>query len=171
VIILLAYGFNLKRNFIFILLFAIPMLPVVSQQVMSNLSSLGGLFEKIDNFSDKDYNNTLVYIKVFILYFSLIFFYLYSAKSDLFDDHRFMFIYKVYLMVVVIVVFSLPVLLLSSRYLYYASAYLPVLFTFIFYEKKGMLSLEARFFGGGLIALCIGLFVYSFQSVRIQLGL
>lgn len=163
--------FKMKTSFLFLLIVLMPITPIISKFMLSNLSSLGGFFYKIESFSSNDYGNFLVYIKVLILYLSLVLFYFYGINSDLFNNYKFTFMFKVYLMIVAVVAFTLPVLLLSSRYLYYASAYLPILFTFILYQKKNVFSLEARFYVGFSMALTFGFFVYNFQSVRMQLGI
>ena len=163
--------FKAPLAFWFWLLVLIPLLPVVSQFLLGSIASLGGLFNKIESFSNKDYNNTLVYIKIAILYASLLLFYFFGVKRRLFTDKNFFFIFKVFLMIVFVISFTLPVLLLSSRYLYYASAILPILYTFILYHRPNILNLTSRYYVGLAVALVFGLFVYSFQSVRMQLGI
>lgn len=163
--------FKIPKAFWFWSLILVPFSPLVFLIMMDSITLLGPLFSKVESFSNKNYNNALVYIKVAILYISLLLFYFFGARRSLFEDERYFFIFKIFSLIVSVVVFTLPVLLLSSRYLYYASAFLPVLYTFVLYHKPNIFNLTTRFYMGFIVTLIFGMFVYSFKSVRIQLGI
>lgn len=170
-IVLLVRNVRIKNKYILLLILMLPFVPIVSQFFITNMASIGGVFQKIGSYANKDYSNTLVYIKVLILYFSLIVFYLMGIYKGAFEDRNYFFIFKLYLLIVIFVMFTLPVLLLSSRYLYYASALLPILYTFVLFQRPNIISLHARFYLGLVTSIVFGLFVYSFHSTRMQLGI
>lgn len=167
-VIFLARNVNVKERFYFVFISILPFLPFISNFI---LSGLGGHIQKIESFSTKEYSNTLMYLKLFILYISLLVFYFFGFYRKIFKDERYFFVFKVYFLLVAFVFFTLPVLLLSSRYLYYSSALLPILYTFINFHSPNIISVNARFYIGLLMSLIFGVFVYSFNSTRIQLGI
>lgn len=170
-IFLLVRNVRIKNKYIFLLILILPFVPIVSQFFIANLASIGGLFEKIESFGKKDYSNTLVYMKILILYFSLIVFNHMGIYKGAFKNENYFFIFKLYLLIVFLVMFTLPVLLLSSRYIYYASALLPILYTFVLFHRPNIISLHFRFYFGLVISVVFGFFVYSFDSTRMQLGI
>ncbi|MBR7889327.1 EpsG family protein [Marinomonas sp. A79] len=162
---------NINVRYVFFLILILPFVPIFSQFFLANLGVMGGFFQKIESFSSKDYNNNLVYFKVIILYFSLVVFYYIGRYRQAFNNDGYFFIFKVYMLIVFFVMFTLPVLLLSSRYLYYASALLPILYTFVLFHRPNIISIHARFYFGLLMSVVFGLFVYSFHATRMQLGI
>ena len=164
-------SFHLKSKHLHLVILITPFLPVFSDLFLSRLASIGGLFNKIESFSSKEYNNSLVYVKVLILYLSLIGFYYFGVFKKAFNNERYFFIFKIYLCLVVFVFFTLPVLLLSSRYLYYSSAMLPILYTYALYHQPNIVGKKVRFYFGLVFSILYGVFVYSFKSTRMQLGI
>lgn len=162
--------FHLKNKHLLVVLIVMPLIPFFSQYFISNFSVLGGVFQKIEKFSASDYGNHLVYIKVASLYLSLLLFFFLGVSRGAFLNFEFRFIFNVYAMMVFVCVVFLPILLLSSRYLYYASAFLPILYAFIFFQQPNLFGVNIRFFVGFGAALLYGFFVYSFESTRTQLG-
>lgn len=162
---------NPKDRYVLFLILILPFVPVVSQLFLTNIAAIGGFFQKIESFAAKEYTNNIVYIKVVILYLSLVIFYFIGRYKKAFKDEKYFFIFKVYMLIEFFVMFTLPVLLLSSRYLYYASALLPILYTFVLFHRPNIISLHARFYLGLVTSIVFGLFVYSFHSTRMQLGI
>lgn len=160
----------LNKN-IGILIFFLPVSPFFSDQLLSIFLAIGGIFQKIESFSEKEYDNSLVYIKVGVIYFSLILFYFMGKYRGLFLDSRYKFIFYIYLILVAVILFTLPVLLLSSRFLYYASALLPILYVFVLFHRRSLINLKVRVSLSMIITLLFGVFVYGFRSVRMQLGI
>ena len=163
--------FNLKRQHLFMVLLAIPFTPTISQTILTDFASFGGLFQKIETFSNTEYNNYLVYIKMIALYLSGVIFYFIGVHRGAFKNKEYNFIFKLYLLMLFFIFFTAPVLLLSSRYLYYASALLPILYTFVMFHNPNVLSAQGRLYLGLVASVIFGLFVYSFNSTRVQLGL
>ena len=160
-----------KGNYFFVLLIFLPLVPFLSQFFILNLAALGGLFQKIDTLSSKDYSNILVYIKVAILYASLCGFYYFGTRKQAFLNPEYLFIFRIYFFTVFVVFFTLPILLMASRFIYYASALLPILYTIVIFHRPNILSIGLRFFICFLMSLIFGIFVYSFNSTRLQLGI
>jgi len=160
-----------KNKFVFTLFLLIPFLPLLGSLLLSILASIGGLFHKIESFGDAEYNNKLVYIKAFLLYASAIIYFIYGKRYFLFQKIAFKYIFILYLLIVAFIFFTLPVLLLSSRFLYYASGLMPILFTFLFYSKKNIMNINYRYLIFFIISISYGYIVYNFPSVTMQLGL
>lgn len=157
-----------QTKFIYILL--VPLLAILGMLLLSSFAQLSGLFQKIQSFSEKDYNNTIVYIKVIILYGLLCLFYIYGKRFDVFKIYSYKYIFNVYLLVLSLVIFTLPVLLLSSRFLYFASGLVPILLVFIFYSKRNFFNIKIRYLFFITGSIIYGLFVYNYPSVSNQLG-
>jgi hypothetical protein len=168
-ILLIKYILN-KNKLIFIFLLAIPLLPILGSFLLGLFASLGGLFNKIESFGSKDYNNTLVYIKVVLLYMSAVLFYIYGKKYLLFNNINYKYIYMLYLLILGLIFFTLPVLLLSSRFLYYASGLMPILFASIFYSRQNIININYRYLIFIGMSITYGYVVYSFPSTKLQLG-
>lgn len=160
-----------KNKLIFVLILTLPLLPIFGNFLLSLFAFLGGLFNKIESFGEKDYNNTLVYIKVILLYASAVLYYIYGKKYQLFDNTNFKYIFIVFLLILALIFFTLPVLLLSSRFLYYASGLMPILFAFIFYSKRNIININYRYLIFIGMSIAYGYVVYNFPSTKIQLGL
>ena len=160
-----------KKTWYLWLLIFLPSLTVVSQLFIFSLSSLGGFFLKIEAFSNINYNNTLVYVKVFLIYLSAVFFYVIGSKFNMFSAPLYRFVFSIYVFSIAIVFFTLPVLLLSSRYLYYSSALMPILYTLFFFNKPNFFTVRTRFIVGFSAIFILGFVVYNFSSTRSQLGI
>jgi len=154
-------------NFIFF----IPLLPVFSPYLLRELGSLGGVFEKINSFSNIEYDNKVVYIKVFLLYMAVLLFALLGRRYKGFENASYLLIFEIYTLLVAVSFFTLPILILSSRYIYYASGLMPILFAFVLYQKNNLLDLHVRFGLFSIIVLFYASFVFSFNSIRLQLGI
>lgn len=170
-IILLVRNVRIKNKYILLMILMLPFVPIVSHFFILDLALIGGLFEKIESFANINYSNTLVYAKILILYFSLIIFYLMGIYNFAFEDGIYFFIFKLYLLIMFLLMFTLPVLLLSSRYIYYASALLPILYTFVLFRQSNIISINVRFGAGLVTSIIVGSFVFSFDSTRMQLGI
>jgi hypothetical protein len=156
-------------NFKYILL--LPLLIILGMIFLSSFAQLGGLFQKIQSFSEYNYNNDIVYIKVIILYGLLYLFYVYGIRFDNFKIYAYKYIFNIYLLILGLIMFTLPVLLLSSRFLYFASGLIPILLAFIFYSKRNLINIKVRYllFIYGLAIY--GLAIYNYKSITIQLGI
>ena len=152
-------------------LLILPLLPVVGYLLLGYISSFGGLFTKIQAFDVYGYKNNIVYLKVLILYLFLIIFYLYGKKYQKFNDFRYKYIFNIYLLSLSLVLFSLPVLLLSSRFLYYTSALMPILISFIYYSKYNLFSIHTRYLVLVSTSIMYGIFIYNHPSIVNQLGI
>jgi len=170
-IIVFLNSFKRSKTIAPIFPFLLPAVPLFSQFFLVRLSVLGGAFQRIETLSHLDYSNNLVYVKVAILYGSLVAFYIIGAKRNAFLNADYNFIFKVYFYSVLLVFFTLPILLLSSRFVYYSSSLLPILITYSIFNRKNILKLRSRVFLGLIAALIYGAFVYSFDSTRLQLGI
>lgn len=160
-----------KNKLILVLILTLPLLPIVGSFLLGLFASLGGLFNKIESFGELDYNNTLVYIKVVLLYASAILYYIYGKKYQLFENINFKYIFVLFLLILALIFFTLPILLLSSRFLYYASGLMPILFAFVFYSKRNIININYRYLVFIGISIAYGYVVYNFPSIKIQLGL
>jgi len=155
------------KYFILILIF----LPIMGSIALTYLNSLGGLFSKIHAMQEHNYTNNLVYIKIIILYICLIVYYVYGKKYLLFQNINYKFVFNIYLLILSIILFTSPILLLSSRFLYYDAALMPILFSFIFYSRYNIFQNNIKYFLTFILALIYGYIVYSFASVQVQLGI
>ena len=157
---------RIKLRYIILLLF----LPILGTMLLNSFAQLGGLFNKIQSFAHKDYNNNLVYIKVIILYIFIFIFYFYGKKLGNFKIYAFRYIFNLYLLIISLVLFTLPVLLLSSRFLYFASGLMPILLSFIFYSNRNLVNIKIRYLLFVTGAIFYGLAIYNYKSITMQLG-
>ncbi|EIJ34220.1 EpsG family protein [Thiothrix nivea] len=155
-----------NRSYFYILI--TPLVIAPAYYILPNLSNF---FSKIDTFSEKSYENALVYAKIFILYISLILFFYLGKKNNLFSIKKYSFLFKIYWLLVIFTFFTLPVLLLASRFLYYASALMPLLFTIVIFRSKSSLRISYRLFISFISTLIYGYFVYSYSSTQQMLGI
>jgi len=158
---------KIKLIYIILLLF----LPILGILFLSSFTQLGGMFDKIQSFSQQDYDNKVVYIKVVFLYTFLLIFYFYGEKLENFKIYAFRYIFNVYLLIVSLMLFTLSVLLLSSRFLYFASGLVPILLSFIFYSKRNLINIKMRYFLFVVGAIFYGLAIYHYKSITMQLGI
>ncbi|MEO3879137.1 EpsG family protein [Rheinheimera fenheensis] len=169
IIFSLLFPSSKKRYLLLVLL--VPILPVVGSFALSVFSSIGGLFSKIDSFAAKDYSNTLVYIKVAMLYGIVLFIGISGLRaSDSENNRTFKFLSDIYLYLTSVVFLTLPILLLSSRFLYYAGALLPVLFVHVFFSWKAF-NINIKAVLAAVFCFVFGYFVYFYKSTGMQLGL
>jgi len=169
-IILFVFYFHKKypdKKFIYLLL----LLPVIGKILFNSLASIGGLFHKIESLSNHAYNNNIVYVKMLILYIFLHIIYIYGKKFNLFHLFSFRFIYNIYFYLLSLILLTSPVLLLSSRFLYYTSALIPILLAYIFYSKRNFLNIYSRYIVFLIITIFYGIFVYNYKSTASVLGI
>lgn len=159
-----------SRSYLFLSI-ALPVLPIVGGVALSFLASFGGVLSKIDAFSDKEYSNTLVYVKGAVLYLCLLLFiFAKLRRGDVPFLSRFRFLSDVYLYLVSVTFLCFPVLLLSSRFLYYAGAMLPIMFVATFYYWRGFnINFKAVVFF--VCSVFFGFFAYFYKSTGMQLGI
>jgi hypothetical protein len=153
----------LKSNasfFTFLLL--LPVIYIFSTFVIVLLPSISPIFNKI---LGNSYINNLVYIKVFILYFFMIFSYMISKRYDFLNEPVFNYLFSIFSLLLVLVFFFLPVQLLASRFIYYASALMPLLIPFIMLEGA-FLNFQLRYAVLLLLSYIYGLLVYSSSSIQ-----
>lgn len=164
--ILINFNFSKRSYLIFI-----AILPLTSLFSSFLLKFAGGFTLKIDSLASQEYSNNLVYLKLALMYISSLLFYWFLSKVDEFKNDSYHFLMTVYVSALFMSFIFLPVLLVSSRYIYYASAFLPVLYSVMLCYKNNIFNVYARFFVGMLISFLFGIFVYSFDSTRAQLGI
>jgi hypothetical protein len=158
---------KIKLSYIFIL----PIIIVLGMFLLQSLGQFGGLFNKIQYFAHAEYNNKLVYIKVLIMYGFLFIIYLYGTKYNNFYNYNYRYLYNVYLLSLGLVFFTLPIIALSSRFLYYISGLMPILLTYIFYSKLNLFNLKIRYIFSVMLMLIYGIGIYNFPSIKMQLGI
>lgn len=151
-------------------LLLIPVLPLIFSKLMPIFSVAG--ITKVDAFYNYGYDNNLVYLKCIILYFCAIFFTLFFKGTYRLNE-RLSYIVRLYVYLTAVSIMLLPVLLLSSRFLYYPSAMLPIIFTYCFVLKS---RIKRKFpFSVWIIMFMVsvmffGFQVYSFPSIKRVLG-
>ena len=139
---------------------------------LNKLSILGGFFNKILTFSKKDYNNHLmVYTKITIMYLFSILLLIYNKKQAINNHYNYKFLVTLYILLLSLILFTLPVLLLSSRFLYYGSGIIPILLTYIFYSEKNLLKFKQKAIIFLMGTITYGYIVYNFSSIKNQLGI
>jgi len=156
------------RSFLFI---AIPLIPIVlsgyANFLLNTFSLSRGYLSE-----NYDYDNYyIVSARLVILIIFSIVFYRYGKKLLLFNNQAYNYIFRVYLLIVLNVILFLPALLVASRLIYYASGLMPVLFSFLFYQKPHFIKFRDRILLFFASSVCYGYFVYNFQSVRFNLVL
>lgn len=168
VVFAILINLNFSKRTYFIFLVALPLISLLSSFV---LKFLGGVTSKIDSLASQEYNNNLVYLKLTLMYISSLLFYWFLSKVDELKNESYHFLMTVYVSALFMSFVFLPVLLISSRYIYYASAFLPILYSIMLCHKNNIINVYTRFFIGMLISFLFGIFVYSFDSTRAQLGI
>jgi len=153
---------------ILILLVLLPLLPMASSFILNNLVILSSVFSKIESFGQKNYNNNLVYLKVFLLHSLAIIIYFYFKVKNLWNDKGLFYLFYLYTGLLVVVYFTLPVMLLSSRFIYYASGLAPLLISYLVVDKF-ILPWNFKFTIFFLALLFYITFVYFYPSTLQQL--
>lgn len=156
-----------------ILLFSLmPLMPLPGFILLKVFSAIGGIFQKIENFGEKDYSNKLVYIKIILLYCFGILIHksLQHIKKDAFSN-AINQLFSVYLLILSVCFLTLPVLLIASRLIYYPSALLPIFFSFLIMHLQKNDNKLVYTFIWIWISLFYAAFVFSFGSTARQLGL
>ena len=105
------------------------------------------------------------------MYIFLFIFYFYGEKLGNFKIYAFRYIFNVYLLIISLILFILPVLLLSSRFIYFASGLIPILLSFIFYSKINLVNIKIRYFLFIIGTISYGLAIYNYKSITMQLGI
>jgi hypothetical protein len=160
-----------SRYFPLLLMFSPLVIPMLGSISLETISSMGGAFSRIDSFAEMNYTNYLiVYARIAILFFFMLFFFYYGKKLSMFNDKAYTLIFFVYTSFIFVILFTLPVLLISSRFIYYPSGLLPPVLSCIFYARRNLLSFRPRFYLFFICLLLHGFLVYSFPSVRENLG-
>jgi hypothetical protein len=160
---------KLSKKSVVVIILLLPLLPVFSHLFINNLASLGGIAKKIQSLGEREYSNSLVYAKVFLLYMFSWVLYLggsWNARST----ERLKFISSIYLMLLAVVLFFLPVLLVSSRFVYYASGLIPVLISILVFHSEIKINYRVKGLCVLVISVVYGFFVFSFSSTSAQLG-
>lgn len=154
-----------------ILIIALPVLPLVGSSMMGLISGMGDGFGKIDRYSDYEYDNALVYIKAGLLYIFFVFL-CWLERRGFFKEGGEIgcILLNAYSYILVVVFLSLPVLIISSRFLYYASSFMPFFFALIVVQFKYIsITGKAVLF---VVGFCLyGCFSFFFPSTAAQLGL
>lgn len=159
---------NLSNRTYLMLVVSLPLLSFLSYLI---LPSIGNFTSRMESLTNQEYNNNLVYIKVVIMYLTLLFFYWFMVSERLFNNAMLVLIFKVYFCALGLSFAFLPALLVSSRYVYYSSVFLPIIYSAFLSIKGNSLNVYVRFFIGLIASIAFGLFVYSFDSTRKQLGI
>lgn len=150
------------------MIFIIPFSPLLTYALLHYGIAWGDAIEKIDDLSGKEYNNNIVYIKSAILYLLLLAVFFIRKKYKL--DIKFEYITNVYIFVVSFCIAFLPVLLMASRLIYYASALMPLIISY-FYLTLDNNRIEHKVLFVMFLTIFFGLFSFFFKSTATQLGI
>lgn len=151
--------------------------PLISSIIMLfpnliiNVSELGGIFSKIDRYSNFGYDSYLFYVKAFLAYFisivNLFILKKYPPKQN--DDY----LIVLFIQMLVFVIFLLmPVPLISSRLLYYSELLVSIVIVNM-YRTVIMKNTNLAHINAYLLWLAIvasGSFVYLYPSIRANTG-
>lgn len=159
---------NIRRNnFIFLLI--IPFLFIPGYVILNIIPHLGGLFGKIESLGSRDYyQNFLVYIKLALMY--LLAWFLYFFCQPALVKEKFDLLFQFYIFLVALSIFLSPVLLLSSRFVYYGSALMPILLAHFYQISWGNNLRYIKLLAFFVLAIMYGFVVMSFPSTSKQLG-
>jgi hypothetical protein len=177
---LIASRFLDKQGKISFLLKTMPLFTFLLPLVLLAVRLIpGGLFitdlflSKFSTYEVYEYENHLiVYTRVIILYVSAIFFHGCGRKNLLFENVTYKYIFIVYLLSLSAVFLFLPVLVVCSRFIYYASGLMPLLFSFIFYSKVNFIrDPNLKYLIFMFFSVSYGYIVFNFPSVKSNLGI
>ncbi len=155
-----------RKNFLFLLI--VPLLPIAGYVLLNIFSHFGGLFDKIESLNSKGYENLLVYIKLVLMYFFALFLNYFYQPSKM--KRSFNLVFQFYISLVALSIFLSPVLLLSSRFIYYGSALMPILFAHFYQISWGENLKYIKLFSFFALAIMYGFLVMSFPSTSKNLG-
>jgi hypothetical protein len=157
---------NIKYKLLFILM---PFLIFIGSIAGDILAAYFYKIQSSINYSNNGYDNKLVYVKVLVLYVFGILCYVYGYKYDNFKIYGYKLIFNIYLLSLMLVFITLPILFISSRFLYYPSALMPIMLTYLFFSRKGILNINYTYVVYLFGMLIYGYIVYSYPSVQVQL--
>jgi hypothetical protein len=163
-----AYFINIKINYR-IVLFVIPFFFLIGYGLIDVLALYFDKFQRSIIYDNLAYGKRLVYLKALILYIFGVIFYIYGSKYKNFSIYGYRLIFDIYLFGLIIVFSTLPVLYIASRFLYYPSALMPIMFTYLFFSHKNFLNISYRYLVYLVGMLIYGFFVYNYQSIQTQL--
>ena len=152
-----------------IVLFVIPFLFLIGYGLVDILALNFDKFQRSVIYNNFSYNNSLVYLKALLLYIFGVIFYMYGSKYKNFSIYGYRLIFDIYLFGLIIVFSTLPVLYISSRFLYYPSALMPIMFTYLFFSQKNFLNISHRRLVYLVGMLIYGFFVCNYPSIQAQL--
>lgn len=124
---------------------------------------------KIMSMSEMSYNNSIVYVKVVILYFTFLYASYLGVRLE--DKDRGVLnslLFISWFLFSIIFAFYNSTLLIS-RFLYYISGLSPIVLVFILYNVKW--SIYVKSFILIVLQICFGFFVFTYKSTVSQLGL
>ena len=158
--------FQRSKNINRLALLLMPFLTLIS---FSALEIITDNFVRIDSLASIGYTNPITYVKVFLLYsFGWIFYFL-GHRYNGFENKNYYLIFSIYVLSLGIIFFFLPVLFIASRFIYYTSAMLPILFAFAVYQKRSIFPSRIRYAASYLIAISYGIFTYTYEAVTSML--
>ena len=161
--------FKNKKSLLFL---TMPILPLPGFVLLRIFSKIGGLFAKIDSFSARDYSNSLVYLKIILLYgFGVLIHKILGQIKPNPHSEQIQHLFSIYVLMLCACLLTLPVLLISSRLIYYPSILLPIFFSYI---SKNFFSIQNKwvyFFCFIWTSFIYAIVVYNFKSTANQLGL
>ena len=114
-------------------------------------------------------------LKLSSLYVFAIVFYIFGSRSNwnVFNNN-FQPIFTIYLLLTFAIFLAIPVPIISTRLIYYASAWVPVISIMYFYSMFYMNNIDKKY-GPVLLlftfSIMYGSFVFSFKSILTQLGI
>lgn len=175
--LLLAIFYNTRISSILVgkrIFFIMLLLPFLGYFLLGILSNFGWLFSKINNYRVYDnevYNNNLIYVKIIGLFFLNIVLWYFGDKLKLFNFNKFKLLYTFFTFGLMIILFTSSILIVSSRFIYYISLFLPLFFSIIFYSRVRVkdMNLNLKFILYFYIGILYGYFVYNFPSIKEQL--
>jgi len=157
-----------RVKMVFYLLVLAPFLSVVVFFVLSLESEY--LPQKVVNFIAYGYENNLVYARLLMLYSVLVYLAV-SAKKLIYGDLTFRVVYMFSVVVCLMSFLTLPVLLASSRYIYYSSILMPVLIVYYISMRRDGVNSSLKVLLLTPMVVLFGLLVYSFSSVKTVMGI
>jgi hypothetical protein len=160
-------------SFTFIFFFLILILPLLGYFSLFSLATiLGNIFTNLPKLFNLEYDNILAYIRLLILFFAIILFQQ-NKKSYGVSQYQFNSILRLFAFLVALSFYLSPVMILSSRFYYYATFFSPILLVYFFQStisQKNKYSRIYLFSLFPLIFMMIGSGIMYYPSISNQMG-
>lgn len=154
----------------------ILLISVLTPQLIVSLSELGGLFSKINRYSEYNYESNIFYVKLafsFLLSIANLFIITIFLRKKMVSTSTYIFIFFIQNSILLVFLF-LPIPLIASRLLYYSELLVSVVIVNIYRAIATVKTNQLRyinFYLLWLITIMVGAFVYLYPSIRTTTGL